>query len=90
MDSADLNTIRPAPSTILRVEYYIKLPQCTIQLTNERGMAYHLTTFNGAADLCTLSSGEVKQDIINNTHQGGLFNLLKPALNLTCAIPVVW
>jgi hypothetical protein len=83
LDFADLNTIRPAPSTILRGEYYIKLPQRTIHLTNKRGMAYKLTTFNGAADLHTLSAGEVKQDIINNNHQDEPFDLLKPALDLT-------
>jgi hypothetical protein len=83
LDFADLNTIRPAPSTILRGECYIELPQHTIQLTNERGMAYNLTAFNGATDLRTLSAGEVKQDIINNSHQDGPFDLLKPAFNLT-------
>jgi hypothetical protein len=83
LDFVDLNTIRPVPSTILRGEYYIKLPQHTIQLMNEQGVAYNLTTFNGAADLRTLSVGEVKQDIINDTHQDRPFDLLEPAFNLT-------
>jgi hypothetical protein len=83
LDFADLNIIRPVPSTILRGEYYIQLPQRTVQLTNERGVAYTLTTFNRAADLGTLSAEEVKRDIINNTHQDGPFNLLEPAFNLT-------
>ncbi len=69
LDFVDLNTICPAPSTILRGEYYIKLPQHTVQLTNDRGVAYTLTTFNGAADLRTLSAAEVKWDIIYDTHQ---------------------
>jgi hypothetical protein len=46
-------------------------------------MAYNLTTFIGAADLRNLSAREVKQDIINDTHQDGPFNLLEPAFNLT-------
>jgi hypothetical protein len=83
LDFANLNTICPVPSTILRGEYYIQLPQRTVQLTNEQSVAYNLTTFIGAADLRTLSAGEVKQDIINNTHQDGQFDLLKPAFNLT-------
>ncbi len=78
-----MNTICPAPSTILRGEYYIKLPQRTVQLTNEQSAAYNLTTFIGAADLRTLSAREVKQDIIDDTHQDGLFDLLEPAFNFT-------
>jgi hypothetical protein len=35
LDFANLNTICPVPSTILRGEYYNKLPQHTVQLTNE-------------------------------------------------------
>jgi hypothetical protein len=46
-------------------------------------VAYNLTTFIGAADLRTLSAGEVKQDIIDDTYQDGPFDLLKPAFNLT-------
>jgi hypothetical protein len=65
LDFVNLNTICPVPSTILRGEYYIELPQHTIQLMNKRSMAYNLTTFIGAADLRTLSAGEVKQDIIS-------------------------
>jgi hypothetical protein len=83
LDFAALNMIRPTPNTILRGEYYIKLPQCTVQLMNKQGVDYNLTTFNGAAHLRTLSAGEVKQDIINETHQDGPFNLLEPVFNLT-------
>jgi hypothetical protein len=80
LDFADLNMIRPAPTTILKGKYYIKLPQRTILLTNNNGVAYNLATSNGAADLQTLSPSEVQQDILNETYQDGLFNLLEPAV----------
>jgi len=82
LDVADLNTIRPVPSAILRGEYYIQLPQRTVPLTNGNGVAYNLTTFQGAADLRTLSPSDFRRDIIDETHQDGLF-LLEPAFNLS-------
>jgi hypothetical protein len=83
LDFADLNTVRPAPSTILRGEYYIQLPQGAVPLTSGNGIAYNLTTFNGAADIQTLSASDVQCDILDETHQNGPFDLLKPALNLS-------
>ncbi len=82
LDFADLNMVCPAPSTILRGEYYIQLPQRTVLLTNSNNIAYNLTTFNGAADLQTLSASDVRHDILEETHQDGPFDLLEPAFNL--------
>jgi hypothetical protein len=83
LDFDGLTTIRPAPSTILRGEYNLELTQHSVQLTNGLGNAYNLTTYQGPSDLRTLSPDEVKQTILNKTHQGGPFDLLKPAFNLT-------
>ena len=55
-----------------------------MQLTNERGNAYNLTTFLGADDLKTLSASEVKRDILDETHQDGPFDLLEPTFNTPC------
>jgi hypothetical protein len=85
LDFADLISLNPAPSCVLRGAYYINLPQRTVQLTNGTGNAYkyNLPTFLGAANLRTLSAAEVKCDILDETRQDGPFDLLKPAFNLT-------
>jgi hypothetical protein len=83
LDFLDLNTIVPAPSCVLRGEYYIQLPQRTVQLLNGNNVAYNLTTFLGAANLLTLSPLEIQRDILDETHQDGPFDLLQPAFNLT-------
>ncbi len=58
LDYADLNWIDPIPNTRLRREYYIQLPQDTVDLVNAAGTAYRLTTFTGVADLPMDSSDE--------------------------------
>ncbi len=85
LDFADLTiaTAAPTPNVILRGEYYIQLPQSSINLTNTNSTGYRLTTWLGAADLRTLSHEEIKRDIINVTNQDGPFDLLAPTFNLT-------
>ena len=83
LNYADLNRIDPAPNTVLRGEYYIQLPQDTVNLTNAAGNAYRLTTFTGPTDLCTLSIDNVKRTILDKTHQDAPYDLLKPVFNLT-------
>ncbi len=61
---ADLNLIDPAPNTTLRGEYYIQLPQNSIDLINGAGNPYRLTTFTGAEDLRTLTVEAIKPDIL--------------------------
>jgi hypothetical protein len=68
---------------VLHGEYYIRLPQDTVNLTNAAGNAYHLMTFTGPADLRTLSVADVKRTILDVTHQDAPYNLLKPVFNLT-------
>ena len=83
LDYADLNRIDPAPNCVLRGEYYIQLPQDTVDLTNAAGNPYRLTTFNGPADLCTLSMADAKCLILDVTHQDAPYDLLASVFNLT-------
>ncbi len=82
LDYANLNRINPAPNTMLHGEYYIQLPQDSVNLQNAAGNAYCLTTFTGAAELHTLSIDDIRCDILGATHQDGPFDLLKPSFNL--------
>ena len=83
LNYADLNRIDPAPYTTLRGEYYIQLPQDSIDLTNGAGNPYCLTTLTGASDLRTLTVEAIKRDILDATHQDGPYDLLAPSFNLT-------
>ncbi len=87
LDYADLNRIDPAPNCVLRGQYYIQLPQDTVNLVNAAGNAYRLTTFNGNSNLHTLSLDNVKRDILSATHQDAPYNLLEPVFNLTSCRP---
>jgi hypothetical protein len=71
--------------TILHIDYYIKLPQGSCALQNDRGMAYCLTTFLGPNDLCFISPVDFASNIFAMTLQDGLINLLPPEFNLTSA-----
>jgi hypothetical protein len=68
LDFFNLNTIVSAPSCVLLGEYYIKLPQRTVQLTNGNNIAYNLTTFLEAANLWTHLTTEIQHDILDETH----------------------
>jgi len=66
-----LNVLDDPGPTTLRIEYFIELPQTTVQMANGAGNAYNLTTFHGTADLRTLSSADVKTQILDYTLQDG-------------------
>jgi hypothetical protein len=83
LDYADLNRIDPAPNCVLHGEYYIQLPQDTVDLINAAGTAYCLTTFNGPADLRTLTMDNVRLHILSATLQDTPYDLLEPVFNLT-------
>jgi hypothetical protein len=83
LDFLDLCTITLAISCVLRGNYYIELPQNTVQLINGSNKAYNLTTFTGAADLRTLSPSDIQRDLLSETHQDGPFDLFQLAFNLT-------
>jgi hypothetical protein len=65
LNYADLNRIDPTPNTTLKGEYYIQLPQDSIDLINGAGNPYRLTTFTGAEDLRTLTVEAIKRDILS-------------------------
>jgi hypothetical protein len=72
-----------ALNAILQGEYYIQLPQRSVDLVNGSHINYKLTTWLGASDLHVLSPMEVKRSILDITHQDGPFNLLVPSFNLS-------
>ena len=63
---------------VLRVGFYIELPQTTVRMTNGNGVAYQLTTWHGAADLSTLNGDDVRTLILAPCLQDGPI-LLRPA-----------
>ena len=69
-------------STILRVSYYIELPQESRALTNGVGNAYTLVSFLGADDLRTLTPEMVKDQILVPVHQDGPVMLSASDFNL--------
>ncbi len=74
----------PGPTT-LQIEYYIKLPQSTCQMTNDHGSAYKLTTFLGTADLRMLTPQQIQAKILNNTFQDGPIELQPASFGATSA-----
>jgi hypothetical protein len=78
LDFHDLNTIHLPPNTIVRGEYYLQLPQLSVQLINGLNKSYTLTTYTGPEDLCTLSADMVWSDILGITHHDGPFNVIEP------------
>jgi hypothetical protein len=71
--------------TILRVEYYIKLPQGSSNLQNGHNQPYCLTTFLGADNLYTIAAADFAQDILITTLQDSPIDLLCPKFNLPLA-----
>jgi hypothetical protein len=63
---------------MLRVGFYIKLPQTTVAMTNGNNVAYNLTTWHGASDLSTMTSKEVRNLILESCLQDGPI-VLRPA-----------
>jgi hypothetical protein len=86
LDFSPLVNITPiAGPTILRVEYYIELPQTSRQLLNGTGTAYNLLTFHGPSDLQTLSPAEIQVQLLDVTFQDGPVNLQPACFNLSSA-----
>ena len=67
------------------MEYYINLPQTTRAMTNGNNIAYSLMTYHGAANLKSLSSSDVKAQILNVTLQDGPVELQPASFRLTNA-----
>jgi hypothetical protein len=71
--------------TILRVEFYIKLPQSTCNMTNGNNQPYRLTSWLGNADPRAMSAANRTCNVLSHTLQDGPINLLCPEFNRTLA-----
>ncbi len=60
--------------TMLRVCFYLELPQTTVAMLNKT-VAYNLTTWHGAADLSKLTSKDVHTQILEPCLQDGHITL---------------
>jgi len=85
LDFASLVTLDPPGVTVLCVEYYIKLPQSSCNMTNKKSQAYRLATFLGPDDIRLIPAAEFSRDILAVTLQDGPIDLLCPDFNLTSA-----
>ncbi len=85
LDFFALVTLWPPGNTILRAEYYIKLPQDSRNMTVASNQAYHHTTYLGPGDLRAMAAKEFQCDILGITLQDRPVDLLSPTFNLTLA-----
>jgi hypothetical protein len=85
LDFASLVTLDNPGVTVLRVEFYIELPQGSCDMINGINGAYCLTTFLGPDNICLMSREDFSHDILGVTLQDGPLNLLRPDFNLTSA-----
>jgi hypothetical protein len=83
LDFTPLITVDPYPvSSILRVSYYIKLPQTMQGMTNGNNVAYNLTSYLGPDDLRTLTPDMVRTTILRPVLQDRPVLLEAPDFNL--------
>ena len=85
LNFASLVTLDPPGVTVLRIEFYIKLPQSSRDMINSNGGAYRLTAFLDPDDICLIPAAEFSRDILTVTLQDGPIDLLRPDFNLTSA-----
>ncbi len=85
LDFASLVTLDPPGVTVLRVEFYIELPQSSHDMLNGVGGPYRLTTFLSPDNICQMPTTEFSRDILGVTLQENSLNLLCPNFNLTSA-----
>jgi hypothetical protein len=71
--------------TILRVEYYIELPQSSQDMLNGNAQNYRLMSWLGTSNLRTIPAVEFAQNVLAHTLQDGPIDLLHPDFNLTSA-----
>ena len=82
IDFTGLVTVANYGPTILRVGYYLELPQTTVPMTDGNGADYNLTTWHGVADLSTLIADEVRTRLLEPTLQDGPIALRPADFNL--------
>jgi hypothetical protein len=85
LDLASLVTLDPPGVTVLRVVFYIELPQGSHDMTNGHGSPYRLTTYLDPDDICTMPPDVFLCDILGVPLQNGPINLLCPKSNLMAA-----
>jgi hypothetical protein len=85
VDFTSLVNVTTAGATTLRTEYYIELPQTSVQVADGNGSAYNLLTFHGPADLRTMTTADVQALILDVTLQDGPVDLQPSKFNLTSA-----
>ena len=74
----------PGP-TVLRVGFYVKLPQTTRVMVNGVGANYNLTSWLGADDLRSLTREEVRSQILEPCLRDGPITLGVADFNLAKA-----
>ncbi len=79
-----VNVNQPGP-TMMCSEYYIELPQTSRQMLNGQSTTYNLLTFQGASDLCNLSTADFQTQISNVELQDGPVDLQPARFNLSAA-----
>ncbi len=82
LDFAHLVSLPTYGASILRVGFYIKLPETTVVQVNGTGDNYNLTTWHGAANLATLTLAQVCADILKPCLQDGPITLKAANFNL--------
>jgi len=83
LDFASLFTIVNPGLTMLRVSFYIELPQMTVAMATAGGAAYNLTTWHGDADLSTLTREQFRTLILEPCLQDGPIALMPNDFNLS-------
>jgi hypothetical protein len=74
VDFASLATLDPLGITVLRIEYYIELPQGHPDMQNSSGATYRLTTFLGPDNICHMPVDSFSCNILGVTLQDGPLN----------------
>ena len=75
LNYVSLVNVNPPGATVLRTEFYIKLPQTSVQMMDSNGTAYNLLTFHGPTNLSTMSPAEVQAQILDVNFQDRPVNL---------------
>jgi hypothetical protein len=82
LDFAHLLGAGHVSATILKLMYYLELPQQSVNMTNSAGAAYVLSTYHGPANITAMTAQENKNDIIHPCHQCGPITLSGADFNL--------
>jgi hypothetical protein len=82
LDFAHLLGAGHVGATVLKLMYYLELPQQSVNMTNGAGAAYVLTTYHGHVNITTMTAQEVNDDIICPCLQCGPITLSGADFNL--------